>query len=528
MPGVVDANFTQCGGTLTITWTVASTDVCDRPVVMESVTIDVTPSPDPVIDVPALSDLSCGEADAFVAPDATFTNGESGVCEISGVVSPTVESNFDECGGTITITYTAPTGCDNNSVEEVVTIEVAPAPEPEITIPAITPLTCGEALGFVAPDASFSNGATGSCEISGTVPGIIESDFTQCGGTITVTWTVESADNCDRPAVVESVTIDVTPSTDPVIDVPALADVSCAEAANFVAPEATFSNGESGVCEISGVVTPTVEENFDECGGSITITYTAPTGCDNNSVEEVVTIDVAPAPVPEITIPEIAELTCADAQAFVAPDATFSNGETGTCGISGTVPGVIDANFTQCGGTITVTWTVESGDNCDRPAVVESVTIDVTPSPDPVIDVPALSDLSCGEAQAFDAPEATFSNGESGVCEISGVITPTVQENFDECGGTITITYIAPTGCDNNSVEEVVTIEVSPAPEPEITVPTIAELTCAEAASFVAPDATYSNEATGTCEISGTIPGVVDADFTQSVSYTHLTLPTKA
>ena len=217
-------------------------------------------------------------------------------------------------------------------------------------MPAIADVTCADALDFVAPDATFSNGATGACAISGTVPGVVDADFTQCGGMITVTWTVPSEDNCDRPAIVESVTIDVAPAPDPVIDVPAIADVTCDEATSFVAPDATFSNGETGACEISGVVTGTVEPNFDECGGTITITYTAPTGCDNNSIEEVVTIDVAPAPEPVIDVPAIADVTCADALDFVAPDATFSNGETGACGISGTVPGVVDANFTQCGG----------------------------------------------------------------------------------------------------------------------------------------------------------------------------------
>jgi len=60
--------------------------------------------------------------------------------------------------------------------------------------------------------------------------------------------------------------------------------------------------------------------------------------------------------------------------------------------------------------------------NCDRPAVVESVTIDVAPAPAPVIDVPSIADVTCGEAANFAAPDATYSNGETGICEISGVI----------------------------------------------------------------------------------------------------------
>ena len=146
-----------------------------------------------------------------------------------------------------------------------------------ITVPVIADITCAEALGFVAPDATYTNSETGPCENSGTVPGVVESNFTQCGGTLTVTWTVPSANICDSPIIVETITIDVTPSTDPVIDVPALSDLSCSEADAFVAPDAIFTNGETGVCEISGVVSPTIEENFDECGGTITITYTAPT-----------------------------------------------------------------------------------------------------------------------------------------------------------------------------------------------------------------------------------------------------------
>ena len=186
-----------------------------------------------------------------------------------------------------------------------------------------------------------------------------------------------------RPAVVESVTIDVAPAPVPTIDVPAIADVSCGEAANFTAPAASFSNGATGACEISGTVPGVVDANFDECGGTITVTWTVSPAdnCGRPAVVESVIIDVAPAPVPTIDVPAIADVTCGEAANFTAPTASYSNGETGACAISGTVPGVADANFEECGGTITITWTVPSADNCGRPAVVESVTIDVAPAP---------------------------------------------------------------------------------------------------------------------------------------------------
>ena len=180
-----------------------------------------------------------------------------------------------------------------------------------------------------------------------------------------------------------------------------------------MAPSASFSNGASAdVCLIEGNVDGVVTNEFDQCGGSITITWTAPTGCDNNSVTESATIPVTPAAEPVIDIPTLpTQLTCDEAAAYVAPDASFSNGETGTCAIEGTVSGELSDNFTICGGTITITYTVDPGDNCDRAAVVASQDIQVLPAPAPTIDVPTLpSELTCEEAAAFSAPSASFSN----------------------------------------------------------------------------------------------------------------------
>ena len=256
-----------------------------------------------------------------------------------------------------------------------------------------TELTCDEAAAYVAPDASFSNGETGACAIEGTVEGVRSDDFTICGGTITITYTVDPGDNCDRAAVVASQDILVLPAPNPTIEVPNLpTELTCEEAAAFAAPDANFSNGAtSAVCLIEGTIDGVVTNEFDQCGGSITITWTAPTGCDNNSVTESATIPVTPAAEPTIDIPTLpTELTCDEAAAYVAPDASFSNGETGTCAIEGTVSGERSDNFTICGGTITITYTVDPGDNCDRAAVVASQDIQVLPAPAPTIDVPTL------------------------------------------------------------------------------------------------------------------------------------------
>jgi len=128
--------------------------------------------PTPTIDVPNLpSELTCEEAANYNAPDASFSNNAaSATCLISGSVEGIVTNDFTECGGIVTITWTAPTGCDNQSVTQSVTIPVSPAAEPTITIPNLpSSLSCDDAATYAAPDASFSNGETGTCMIAGTV-----------------------------------------------------------------------------------------------------------------------------------------------------------------------------------------------------------------------------------------------------------------------------------------------------------------------------------------------------------------------
>ena len=248
--------------------------------------------------------------------------------------------------------------------------------------------------------------------------------------------------------------------------------MTCEEAAAFVAPDANFSNNAiAEVCLIEGIAPGVVTEDYTECGGSITITWTAPTGCDNNSVTLTVDIPVTPAAVPEITIPELpSELTCDEAAAYVAPDASYSNSETGICAIEGVVSGVKSESFTICGGSITITYTIEPGDNCDRDPVVASRAITVLPAPDPVIAEPSLpTTLSCEEATEFVAPDAPFSNNvSSSSCVISGTAQGIVTLDLATCGGSITITWTAPTGCDNNSVSRIATIDIIDETNPEV------------------------------------------------------------
>ena len=79
--------------------------------------ITVTPPAAPTVTLPAglPATLDCASADSYATPaDATYTNSESGTCEISGTLSPTVTNSFDACsGGTITIDYAGTDACGN-------------------------------------------------------------------------------------------------------------------------------------------------------------------------------------------------------------------------------------------------------------------------------------------------------------------------------------------------------------------------------------------------------------------------------
>ena len=67
--------------------------------------------------------------------------------------------------------------------------------------------------------------------------------------------------------------------------------------------------------------------------------------------------------------------------------------------------------------------------------------------------------------------------------------------------------------CGSFSIIEIIRVTVSPAVDPEITLPELPlSLTCAEAATF-APDAEFNNGGIGICEISGAITPTVDADI---------------
>jgi hypothetical protein len=256
------------------------------------------------------------------------------------------------------VNYTGTDDC-GNTLSSSATIAVTPAPPAVLTLPTLpSTLDCASATAYTsAPVASYSNGVTGACENSGTIPATVTPNWTLCtGGTITVNYT--GVDDCGN-TMSGSATITVTPAPPAVLTLPTLpSTLNCSNASAYTTvPNATYNNGATGPCENSGTISGTITPNWTLCaGGTISINYSGVDDC-GNTLTGSATIAVTPAPVAILTLPALpATLNCAAATAYTsAPNATYTNGASGPCENSGTISGTVTPNWTLCaGGTITV------------------------------------------------------------------------------------------------------------------------------------------------------------------------------
>ena len=256
----------------------------------------------------------------------------------------------------------------------------------------MTPLTitCAEADALVATNLNYTNGESGSCAIAGTELGVITGTFDECGGTLTQTWTFSDA--CNSISATQTLTVQPAPA--PVFDPVTPLTITCAEADALVATNLNYTNGESGACAIAGTELGVITGTFDECGGTLTQTWTFSDGCNSITATQVLTVQPAPAPVFDPVTP--LTITCAEADALVATNLNYTNGEIGACAIAGTELGVITGTFDECGGTLTQTWTFS--DACN--SITATQTLTVQPAPAPVFDPVTPLTITCVEADA--------------------------------------------------------------------------------------------------------------------------------
>ncbi|WCO00384.1 T9SS type A sorting domain-containing protein [Psychroserpens ponticola] len=584
-------DFDSCGGKITITWT--GEDACGNPL-SATVDINVLPAPEASVTTPELpTSIDCADAVSFTAGDATYTNGLTGDCEISGSLVANVVKEYDSCGGKITITYNGEDACGRPLSAGPFDVDVNPAPMAEIIDgPGDIVISCVDVDGFVPDTLNYSNGLAGTCEISGSVTGVLSGTSTICGGELLVTW--DFVDECGRELYYEQF-VTVTPAPEASFEETEHEDITCSEAANYEAgllsysnglegecgingsvdgvlsgefnscggllfvdwtytdqcgrtitarkqlkvgpaPEATldtledemlscsdadsyqadslyYTNGLEGTCNISGYLEPTQTNNFDECGGEITVTWSGEDVC-GRALSASQTISVDPAPMAEFInpLPNI-NVTCDLADDYIVTNLAYSNGLEGTCGINGDVPGVKTGSYDACGGTLYVDW--KFVDDCGR-EIEYRKTITVLPAPEASVTTPELpASIDCSDAAGYMAANASYTNGLTGLCEISGELEATIVPDYTVCGGKLTVTWSGYDVCQNPLSAGPIEIIVNPAPEASVTTPELpTSIDCSDAAGYMAANASYTNGLEGTCNISGELEATIVPDYT--------------
>ena len=482
-----------CGGSITFSWTF--TDTCGNTISHDQ-TITVEPADPPAfVNPPADLTVDCNNIPSGT-PDLNYTNNGTGACLIEGIVSPTVSGTADICGGTITNKWTFTDPCGKTITHEQ-TITVTPAPQAAFTNPPGDLTVDCNNIPSGAPDLSYTNNASGSCLIEGTVSPTESGSADECGGAITYTW--EFTDPCGN-TVVHNQTITVQPAPEPAfVNPPSDLTVDCNNIPSG-AMDLSYTNNASGACLIDGTVSPSQSGSADECGGTITYTWQATDPC-GNAITHTQTVTVEPAPQPAFVNPP-ADLTVACASIpSGAPNLSYTNNASGACLIDGIVSPIQSGSADECGGTITYTW--QATDPCGN-TLVHVQTVTVEPAPPAAFNGPLPPDITVAcDAVPASQPPLSYTNNASGQCLIQGTVPALQIGNYDECGGTFFFQWSFTDDC-GRTISHTQNVNVLPAPQASfINPPVDITVDCAQADGL--PNSLgYTNGETGNCAISGT------------------------
>ncbi|MFK8009337.1 MAG: hypothetical protein AB8H03_23450, partial [Saprospiraceae bacterium] len=376
-----------CGGTISYTWDF--TDVCGNNI-SHTQNITVTPAAPPAfINPPTDQTISCSNIPTS-APDLDYTNNENGMCLVMGSVSPTQSGSADECGGTISYTWTFTDIC-NNTITHVQNYTVDPAPPASFvgSLPQDITVDCDNVPG-IPSSLQYNNNEPGVCAISGFAQASQSGNYSECGGLIIFLW--QFTDVCGRTiSHTQNVTIDPAPPA-VFLNPPSATTLDCSSVPNIL-PTLSYTNNQSGACEIDGFVTAIQSGFYDACGGNITYTWTFIDDC-NRSISHSQNVVVTPASDPMFTnMPPDMTINCGEP--FPNPiNLTYTNNETGSCAITGTVPATITSNGN---GGMNYTWTFTNP--CNNFTITHTQVIDQTPSPDITINPTQV--IFC-EGEVFD------------------------------------------------------------------------------------------------------------------------------
>ena len=507
IPTRVD-NIVNCAGTITYTW--QTTDYCNRQIIHTQVLTVMPPPVATITAAPGNMTINCVDIPpAGTLPPLNYTNGSSGSCLISGILTPTRVENIVNCAGTITFTWQATDYC-NRQIMHTQVLTVLPPPVADfVNPPASVTIDCSAAIPTVLTPLAYTNNSMGSCLVSGNaIPTRVE-NITNCMGTVTYTWSF--MDQCNRQKQHVQV-ITITPPAEAFpVNPPASATINCDQVPPAgVVPPLMYSNGGAGLCLIQGSMTGTRLDEIVNCTGRVTFTLTAIDPC-GRTINHVQILTVLPPPIVTLTNPPVynTPVTCADAAAFVAPIIAFSNNS--PCLVEGTLTPAVTNNYNTCGGNIQINW--NGTDMCNRPVTYSQIII-VQPAPAPTFTSTLPQDITvaCGDLSIYAIP-LNYSNGLTSPCVIQGTVQGILNQTSTICGGTATVTWNVADPC-GNILSHVQNISVSPAPPAVfINTPPATLVVACGGLSSQPPALSYSNGATGGCQISGSVAAVQTGSY---------------
>ncbi|MFZ5431513.1 MAG: Ig-like domain-containing protein [Bacteroidota bacterium] len=464
-----------CGGSIAVTWTVKSDCAPDE---VKSATFTVPNAPVVVLTVPAnyTTPAACLSQSAIDDAFATWLAGVSysGGCNATLTRSPATPAAPDDCGGTVTVTWTVKSDCAPDEVKSA-TFTVLSAPLVALTCP----LPASEASGQTQ-DAINAKYATwlASVSYSGGCNAILTNNSTgapsRLGGTATVTWTVTS--DCQAPVTCSST---FTVSEAPLLILTCAPNQSVQPCLSQNAVNTAFaawlaSASYTGGCNPVMSMTPANPVAPDACGGSVTVTWNVTNDCGTPATCTA-TFTVPAAPAVTLNVPEnhtVAE-TCLSQAAINTTFAAWLGqvNHTGGCnGVLTTVPATPVAP-SACGGSVTVEWTLTT--SCGAP-VVRSATFTVPAATAAALEVPASLTLpeTCLTQAAIDEAFGLWLDDVmvSGGCNVVLTTLPANPAAPDACGGSVTVEWTLSSSC-SPAVVRTATFTVPAAPEVTLTCP---------------------------------------------------------
>jgi gliding motility-associated-like protein len=498
-----------CGGTISYNWDF--TDICGNNI-SHTQNITVTPAAPPAfINPPADINVTCDNIPTG-APDLDYSNNENGSCLVTGTVSPTQSGAVDICGGTVSYNWEFTDICGNN-ISHTQNITVIPAAAPTfINPPADINVTCDN-IPTGAPDLDYSNNENGSCLVTGTVSPTQSGSVDICGGTVSYNW--EFTDICGNN-ISHTQNITVIPAAAPTfINPPADINVTCDNIPTG-APDLDYSNNENGSCLVMGTVSPTQSGSADECGGTISFTWTFTDIC-NNTITHIQNYIVDPAPLASFigNLPQDLTVDCDNVPGIPSP-LQYTNNESGICLIAGFAQASQSGSYNECGGLIVFLW--EFTDDCGR-TISHTQNINVNPAPPAAfLNPPSATTIDCSSVPGV-LPTLNYTNNQNGACSINGFVTAIQSGFYDACGGNIIYTWTYTDDC-NRSISHSQNVAITPANDPIFTsLPADLTINCGE--PFPTPiNLSYTNNESGPCAITGNVPATVTNNGNGGLEYT--------